>query len=297
MVHPKLTVVALSAAAATFVAGSAFAQDWEPTFTKELITGVPSDPSETDAIVIRGEELWYVDQAVSNPPPPAKVGGAKLAYQFPVEWHDDETAVYFADTPSASPTGSSIKVTVTVDAVAYDVDGAIYSGYVVGLVRTYSWSTGSESGEFTLFDPGAIASDKTEAREMVKSLATGPGMGKPPRTSGGQQECVDACEQTWKRESDTARNRWITRTKANCGVVAPLPSFIGGCVAGASICGWLLPPASTAVCCVLGGIVGSAVGTSGCAYIQHTEYQIELREAKQRFWNCLEDCGVLILEV
>ena len=82
MVHPKLTVVALSAAAATFVAGSAFAQDWEPTVTKELITGVPSDPSETDAIVIRGEELWYVDQAVSNPPPPAKVGGAKLVNPF-----------------------------------------------------------------------------------------------------------------------------------------------------------------------------------------------------------------------
>lgn len=214
-------------------------------------------------------------------------------YRYPVTWHGGAKETYFAT--GGSPTGSPIKVTLSVDAVVYELMGADFQGLVVGLLQTYEFESGGESGELSIFEPGTTTADKAQAQQLLKVLATGEA---PPTDhgTGGEPSCVQQCLNTYNTEKKNALDRFLTNVKAYCGVIGIPGGFIGGCSIGVAICGWAVPPFSTAFCCVAGGIIGSGLGFGGCTYGFHEGYLSDLRAAERNYHNCLRNCGVIIAE-
>jgi len=70
---------------------------------------------------------------------------------------------------------------------------------------------------------------------------------------------------------------------------------VTGCVTGVAVCGWWIPPASTAACCAIGGMLGSAAGLSACAYVYTEQYESALRQAERDYINCMAGCGYTIV--
>jgi hypothetical protein len=284
----------LAAVGATAVfAATSVAQTWDLPGTTQLLSGQQYDTTGTAALVVANDQLHYLDWDIATIPPALDLGSAKQLYRYPVSWHEGATETYFAT--GGSPTGSPVKVTLSVDAVIYELTGANYQGLVVGLLQTYEFESGGESGELSIFAPGTTTADKVQAKQLLKVLATGEA---PPTDNGtgGVPSCVEQCLNTYTTEKKNALDRYLTNVKAYCGVIGLPGGFIGGCGIGVAICGWALPPFSTAFCCVAGGIIGSGVSFGGCVYGFHEVYLSELRAAERNYHNCLRNCGVIIAE-
>ena len=162
-------------------------------------------------------------------------------------------------------------------------------------VTTYSFSSAGESGDLAIFAPGVTAADDESAKNMASGLATGEQQ-VDPRGTGGAPSCAEQCKNTYEAEKKNALDRYVTNMKVYCGVLGVPGGFVTGCGIGVAICGWAVPPFSTAFCCIAGGIIGSGATFSGCACAQNEIYQSELRRARNTYVACLENCGVTTAE-
>lgn len=284
----------LAAAGATVAfAAASIAQTWDLPGITQRLSGQEYDITGSAALVVANDRFHYLDWDLSTIPPALDLGSAKQLYRYPVSWHKGATQTYFE--AGGSPTGSSVKVTLSVDAVVYEVTGVNYQGLVVGLLQTYEFESGGESGELSILEPGATTADKAQAKELLKVLAAGEA---PPTDNGtgGTPSCVQQCLNTYETAKKNALDRYLSNVKTTCGVIGIPSGFIGGCGIGAAICGWALPPFSTAFCCVAGGIIGSGVSFGACTYGFSEVYRAELRAAERDYHNCLRNCGVIIVE-
>lgn len=292
-----LSVVRFVASFLGLVPAVAAAQTWDLQGATEAISGTPFDQSGTAALVISGTDLYYCDYNPLSPQASFVAASVAELYRYPVTWHTPETAVYFGDDPSASPTGDKFFVTASVSAVAHQINGVYYQGYAVGLVTTYAFTSGSESGSMQIFEPGAFATDAASAKQLANALATGEPGRLPSFEFTGEPSCAEQCLNDYNTKKKNALDRFHTNMKVYCGVLGIPGGFIGGCGIGTALCGWAAPPFSTAFCCLAGGIIGSGIGFGGCAYAYYEIYQSELRQARNEYVNCMANCGYTIVEM
>jgi hypothetical protein len=262
------------------------------------LTGQPYDWTGTAGIVLSEGGLWYLDYDGENSPPALDLGVTTIAYRYPVSWHTESVHTFFDDDPASSPVGEAMTVTVSVDAVAFEVATASYDGYVVGLLVTYSCGAGAfrDSEELEVFSPGELLPDKQSARRSVRSLAA---TQSPSPAAGGPVGEPLGCEEECARRRDTARKNAFDNfvTNSNLCPLSLGPGFGAGCVAGIRICGWVKPPASTVLCCLAGGVIVAASGYSTCVYACHEVYESALRGIEREYRDCmLIECGILITD-
>jgi hypothetical protein len=261
------------------------------------LSGQAFDASGTAALVIQSGRIWYLDSNGEQSPPAEDRGTAKMLYNYPVEWHEDETQTFFAGSAaSESPTGLPITITMSVTAAAIDVATPSYTGLVVGILETFEYSSGSETSELVIFEPGAVPPDRQTAKEQMIRLATKPAP-PLPEVIGGDADCIQQCKATFDTEVKNAWDSFATNTKVICAVAGIPAGFLTGCGAGAGICWWLIPPAGPAACCIAGGIIGSGVGYAGCVYTYQEILNTELRAAERRYRDCVTACGGIIADI
>lgn len=275
------------------IVSQSWGQTWDLPSVTQLISGAPYDTTGTAGLVVSQGHLWYCDYDGAGSPLASDRGTVTVLYRAPVVWHSDEEAVFFEN--AVSPTGDSVHVTLSIDAVVYQLNGPTYQGMVVGLLDTYAASSAGDSSEFVMLEPGAITADGKEAKAMFKTLANAD-IADPNVGGGGDPSCIQQCKNTYETEKKNARDRFLTNVKATCGVLGIPGGFIGGCTIGTAICGWAAPPFSTLFCCLAGGIIGSGATFGGCTYAQHELMLSDMRAAERNYKNCLRNCGVEILE-
>lgn len=167
-----LTVIVFTA-----LTGICLGQTWDLRATTQHLTGQAFDTTGTAALVVNNDTLHYLDYNGATSPPASHLGSAKVVYRYPAPWHPGETQTYFGDNPASSPTGAAVTVTLSVDAVVYELNGPNYQGYVVGILETFEFKSGTESGELVIFEPGSFAPEKAQSKDLLERLVSG----KPPR--------------------------------------------------------------------------------------------------------------------
>lgn len=275
------------------------AQVWDEVGATEALTGQPYDWTGTAGIAYSNGELWYMDYDGENSPPAVDLGAATIAYRFPVSWYTESVYTFFEDNPGDSPFGEPIIVTVSVDAVAFEVATPFYDGYVVGLLVTYASSAGEFRGseELEVFSPGDLLPDKQSARRSVRRLAA---TQSPSPANAGPAGVELTCEEKCDFIRQTARRNAFDQfvTNANLCRIAIPGGFATGCVTGATICGFWTPPLIGPIsCCIIGGTIGAASGYGACLYIAHELYESALRAAERNYRECmLTQCGIVIAD-
>lgn len=281
-----------------FTALSSRAQVWDEIGSTEALTGLPFDWTDTAGIVYANNGLWYLDYNGASSPPAFDLGAATVAYRYPVSWHTASTHTFFGDDPGSSPVGGPVTVTVSVDAVAFEVATPSYDGYVVGLIITYECGVGESpmSAELEVFAPGELLPDKPSAKKSVKRLAAT--QSPSPANPGPVGEPL-SCEEECALLRETARKNAFDNyvTNSNLCAISIGPGFGAGCAAGVAVCGWLMPPFSTLGCCIGGGILGAGAGYGTCLYGVTELYDSALRGIERDYRDCmLLECGIVIAD-
>lgn len=286
--------LAAIAAASLFVCSSARAID-TPGST-QAISGQPFDGTGTAAFLIgAGNHLVYTDFSglvVTS----ADAGIATEVYRFPVTWADSGEATLFAADPANSPTGTPIGIQFSLEAVAYNMVGPNYTGYVVGVIALYKVTTPTTTENFEIFTPTDLAADQQIAKERIIVLATGDS--KPPNypqgTGTAQVDCVSGCWKTFFDENRKAKNTLISLNQGAACMVALPAGGLTGCGVGVALCSWIPIPGSSALCCSVGAVIGGAFAYSACALINYEAYLDKISANLIDLHSCLSDCGIVV---
>ncbi|QYK47829.1 MAG: hypothetical protein KF838_13690 [Phycisphaeraceae bacterium] len=294
----RFVVISLTLFMSAFWVLTSSAQVWDEVGATEALTGQPYDWTGTAGIAYSDGELWYMDYDGENSPPAVDLVAATIAYRFPVSWYTESVYTFFEDNPGDSPFGEPMIVTVSVDAVAFEVATPFYDGYVVGLMVTYASSAGEFRGseELEVFSPGDLLPDKQSARRSVRRLAA---TQSPSPTNAGpagvELTCEEKCALTRQTARKNAFDNYTTHAKL-CSIAAGAGAG-SGCLAGLTACGWLAPPFTPVICCIGGGIIGTGLGMSACLYSVTELYESALRGIEREYRDCmLTQCGIVIAD-